>query len=76
MSSNIEEGVAPMVGSSAGSPADQLIPPTGEVEIAVPEDNTAAAIPEGETISIVSTSIVCQESVKLTIDPGLMGRGF
>ena len=70
MSSKIKEGAAaaPIVGSSAASPADQPIPPTGEEatgeeEITVPVDDAAAANPEGETISVVSTSFVCQESV-------------
>lgn len=76
MSSEIKEGSPPIVGSSAGAREDRLTPPTGGEEIAAPVDDAAAAIPEGQTISIVSTSIVCQESVKLTIDPGHMGRRF
>lgn len=67
MTSEIQEGAAPIVGDSAGSPVDKPIPPTAEPtaedKITVPVDDDAiAAVPEGQTISVVSTSTSVKNS--------------
>jgi hypothetical protein len=71
MSPEIKEGATKILGSPPKSPANPLTPPTaGEDETALVNE-TAATIPAGETISIVS--IHCQKLVKLTRDQGPIG---